>query len=194
MKTNPKVDEYLKRAKKWRAEMEELRGILLSRELQEELKWGKACYTFQGSNVVIMVGFKEHCALIFCKGALLKDPKKILILPGENTQAARQMRFTSVGQIAEVKEVLKAYIKEAIEAERAGLEVQYKTISEFAIPEELQSKWEARPALEKAFRALTPGRQRGYIIYFSAAKQPKTRIARIEKCTERILAGKGLSD
>ncbi len=174
--------------------MTELRGILLGCGLQEELKWGKACYTFQDANVVIMVGFKEHCALIFCKGALLKDPKKVLILPGENTQAARQMRFTSVREIRETKKVLKEYVKEAIEAEKAGLEVQYKSISEFKVPEELQSEWETRPALEKAFRALTPGRQRGYIIYFSGAKQSKTRLARIEKCTEKILAGQGLND
>jgi uncharacterized protein YdeI (YjbR/CyaY-like superfamily) len=191
---NPKVDGYLKSAKKWREEMTRLRTIFLSCGLTEELKWGKPCYTFQESNVVLILGFKDYCALLFCKGALLKDAKSILVKAGENTQAARQIRFTEIRKIVEMETVLKAYVREAIEAQKAGLEVTYKKTSEFKIPEEFKSKLDKNRALKKAFEALTPGRQRGYLLYFSSAKQSKTRESRIEKCVPLILKGKGLLD
>src|SRR6266403_4402612 len=192
-KMNPKVDGFLAKAKKWQEEMKKLRTISLACGLTEELKWGKPCYTFQQSNIVIIQGFKEYCALLFCKGALLNDPNGILIKPGENTQAARQIRFTNVREIVEMEPILKAYIYEAIEVEKAGLKVDYKKTSEFVIPEEFQNRLDESPALKTAFAALTPGRQRGYILYFSAAKQSKTREARVEKCVQQILDGKGLN-
>jgi uncharacterized protein YdeI (YjbR/CyaY-like superfamily) len=191
---NPQVDAFLSKAKTWQEESTALRAIILKTPLTEELKWGKPCYTFQESNIVIIQGFKEYCALLFCKGALLKDARHLLIQPGENTQAARQLRFTSVAEILKHKAVIKAYIEEAIKAEKAGLEVTYKTTAEFAIPAELQKRWTETPALKTAFKALTPGRQRAYLLYFSAAKQSQTREARIEKCLEDILNGKGLND
>jgi uncharacterized protein YdeI (YjbR/CyaY-like superfamily) len=191
---NPKVDGYLKKAKKWREEMTKLRMILLNCPLTEELKWGKPCYTVEGSNIVLIVGFTKYCSLIFGKGALLKDPKDILIKPTENTQAARQIRFTHVGEIDRMKAILKAYVLEAIAVQKAGLEVTYKKISEFMLPEELHSKLDKIPALKAAFKALTPGRQRGYILHCSAPKQSKTRESRVEKCMQRILDGKGLND
>jgi uncharacterized protein YdeI (YjbR/CyaY-like superfamily) len=193
-KMNPKVDECLKKANKWKREFEALRRIILDCPLTEELRWGKPCYTFQGSNIVLIHGFKEYCALLFFKGALLKDAKGILVQQTENVQAARQMRFTSVREIVEMAPILKAYIKEAIEVEKAGLKVNYKKTSEFKLPEEFQKKLAEVPALKTAFAALTPGRQRGYILYFSAAKQSKTRESRIEKCIPQILNGKGLND
>ena len=189
---NPKVDGYITRAKKWREETKKLRMILLDCGLTEELKWGKPCYTFRESNVVIIQGFKEYCALLFCKGALLEDAKGILIQQTENMQAVRQIRFTNVREI--VAPVLKAYVRAAIEVEKAGLEVTYKKTSDFKIPEELQNKLNEIPALKTAFEALTPGRQRGYILYFSGAKQSKTRESRVEKCMPQILKGKGLND
>jgi uncharacterized protein YdeI (YjbR/CyaY-like superfamily) len=188
------VDGYLRKAKKWQAEMEKLRRISLGCGLTEELKWGKPCYTFQKSNIVIIQGFKESCALLFCKGALLNDPNGILEKPGENTQAARRIRFIKVREIVEMEPILKAYIYEAIAAEKAGLEVNYKKTSEFVIPEEFKNKLDKIPALKTAFEALTPGRQRGYILYFSAPKQSKTRESRVEKCMQQILNGKGLND
>ena len=191
---NPKVDFFFNKAKKWQEEFKRLRMILLDCPLTEELKWGKPCYTFQKSNVVIIHGFKEYCALLFCKGALLKDADGILIQQTENVQAARQIRFTNVREIVEMEPILKAYIYEAIEAEKAGLKVNYKKTSEFIIPEEFQNKLDEIPALKTAFDALTPGRQRGYILYFSAPKQSKTRESRVEKCMEQILNGKGLDD
>jgi uncharacterized protein YdeI (YjbR/CyaY-like superfamily) len=191
---NPKVDGYLRKAKKWQAELEKLRMIILDCQLTEELKWGKPCYTFQKSNIVIIVGFKEYCALLFCKGALLNDANGILIKPGENTQAARQIRFTNVREIVEMEPFLKAHIYEAIEVEKAGLEVNFKKATEFVIPEEFQNKLAEIPALKSAFDALTPGRQRAYILYFSAPKQSKTRESRVEKCMPQILNGKGLND
>src|SRR5437764_738518 len=191
---NPKVDQYLRRAKKWQKEMEKLRRISLGCGLTEELKWGKPCYTFQNSNIVLIHGFKDYCAVLFMKGSLLKDAKGILVQQTKNVQAARQIRFTNVREIVEMEPVLKAYIKEAIEVEKAGLEVNYKKTSEFVIPEEFQNGLDESPALKTAFAALTPGRQRGYILYFSAAKQPKTREARVEKCVQQILDGKGLND
>jgi uncharacterized protein YdeI (YjbR/CyaY-like superfamily) len=191
---NPTVDEFLRKAKNWREEFEKLRMLCLDCGLTEELKWGKPCYTYQGTNVVLIHGFKNYCALLFIKGALLKDPEGILVQQTENVQAARQIRFTNVRKIVELTPVLKRYIKEAIEVENAGLEVNYKKTSEFAIPQEFQNRLNNSPGLKKAFTALTPGRQRGYILYFSAAKQSKTREARIEKCTPLILEGKGLND
>jgi len=168
--------------------------VCLDCGLTEKLKWGKPCYTYQESNIVLMHGFKEYCALLFFKAALLKDPKRILVQQTENVQAARQIRFTNVREIAEMEPILKTYIKEAIEADKAGLEVSYKKTSEFAIPEEFQNRLDNSAGLKKAFDALTPGRQRGYILYFSAAKQATTREARVEKCVQQILNGKGLND
>src|SRR5437870_5649610 len=193
-KRNPKVDAYLRKSKKWREEAEKLRMIILECGLTEELKWGKPCYTFQKSNIVIIIALKEHCALMFCKGALLKDPKSILKKPGENTQAGRWIKFTNVREIVEMEAILKAYIHEAIEAEKAGLKVTFKKTTEFIIPEEFQKRFDEIPALKTAFDALTPGRQRAYILYFSAPKQSKTRESRVEKCMQQILNGKGLND
>jgi uncharacterized protein YdeI (YjbR/CyaY-like superfamily) len=190
---NPKVDGYLRKAKKWQEEFKKLRRIILDCELTEELKWGKPCYTFQNSNIVIIQGFKESCALLFCKGALLNDPYRILKKPGENTQAARRIQFTHVREIVEMKPILKTYLYEAIEVERAGLEVNFEKNPE-PIPEELQNKLDEIPALKTAFDALTPGRQRAYILYFSAPKQSKTRESRVEKCMQQMLNGKGLND
>ncbi|MDP1509204.1 YdeI/OmpD-associated family protein [Paenibacillus sp. CMAA1739] len=191
---NPKVDAYLDKVKKWQAEMEKLRAIMLDCQLIEELKWGKPCYMFQNSNIAIIQGFKEHCALMFFKGALLKDPNDILIKPGEDTQAGRQIRFTNVEEIVEMETVLKAYINEAIEVEKAGLKVDFKKNTELIFPEEFQAKLDENPALKAAFAALTPGRQRAYVMHFTAPKQSKTRESRIEKCMQDILAGKGLND
>ena len=191
---NPAVDGYLSTATHWREESEKLRTILLGSGLTEELKWGKPCYTFQDSNVVILQGFKGYCALLFCKGALLKDPNGILVQQTENVQAARQIRFTSVREIVGMKATLKAYLQEAIGVEKAGLEVAYKKTSEFKVAEEFKKKMTEIPALKKAFQALTPGRQRGYLLYFSAAKQSKTRESRIAKWMPQILHGKGLDD
>jgi uncharacterized protein YdeI (YjbR/CyaY-like superfamily) len=192
-KMNPKVDAYLGSAKKWQEEMKKLRKMILGSQLTEEWKWGKPCYTFQNSNIVLIIGFKEYCALLFCKGALLNDVGG-LIKAGENTQAARQIRFISVREIVEMEPILKNYIHEAIEAEKAGLKVDYKKSTELVFPEELQKKLDKDPVFKTAFGALTPGRQRGYNIYFSAARQSKTRESRIEKCMPRILKGKGLND
>ena len=193
MNMNPKVGVYLAKLKKWREEEEELRRIILKFPLTEELKWGKPCYSFQESNIVIIQGFKDHCALLFCKGALLKDPNGILKKPGESTQAARRILFTNAREIAGMKPILKAYIHEAIEAEKAGLKVDFKRNPETG-PEELQNKLDEIPALKTAFHALTPGRQRAYILYFSAAKQSKTRESRVEKCMPQILKGKGFNE
>jgi uncharacterized protein YdeI (YjbR/CyaY-like superfamily) len=193
-KRNPKVDGYLRKAKKWQEEFEKLRMIVFEGGLTEEMKWGHPCYTFEKSNVVLIHGFKEYCALLFFKGALLKDAKGILVQQTENVQAARQIRFTNVQEIVKMKPVLKAYIREAIEVEKAGLEVSYKRTAEFKTPKEFQKKLDEVPALKTAFHALTPGRQRGYLLYFSAPKQSKTREARVEKCVRQILNGKGLND
>ncbi|MCX6952185.1 MAG: YdeI/OmpD-associated family protein [Verrucomicrobia bacterium] len=190
---NPQIDVYMENFPEWRKETEQLRAISLGCGLTEELKWNKPCYSYEGRNVVIIQGFKESCALLFCKGALLKDPKKILEKPGDNTQAALRIRFTDVQQIVKLAPVLKAYIAEAIAAEQAGLKVEFKRSPE-PVPAELQSKLDANPALKTAFAALTPGRQRAYILHFSGAKQSATRTARIEKCVPQILRGKGLND
>ena len=190
-KMNPKVDGYLRKAQKWQEEMKKLRRISLDCGLIEELKWGKPCYTFQKSNIVIIQGFKEFCALLFCKGALLKDPKGILKKFG--WQAARRVPFTNVREIVTMEPILKAYIHESIEAEKAGLKAKFEKNPE-PVPEELQKKLDEIPALKAAFAGLTPGRQRGYILYFSGAKQSKTRESRVEKCMRQILKGKGLND
>jgi uncharacterized protein YdeI (YjbR/CyaY-like superfamily) len=187
---NPKVDEYLRKSKKWQEEFEKLRMIILDCGLTEELKWGHPCYTFQKSNIVLIHGFKEYCALLFFKGALLNDAKGILIKQTANVQAGRQIRFTNVREIVEMEPVLKAYIKEAIEVAKAGLKVNLKKTSEFVIPKEFQNKLDEIPALKTAFDALTPGRQRGYLLYFAAPKQSKTRESRVEKCVQQILNGK----
>jgi uncharacterized protein YdeI (YjbR/CyaY-like superfamily) len=192
-KKNPKVDKYLREDEKWRKESEKLRSIALGCGLTEELKWNKPCYAFQGSNVVLIQGFKAYCALMFCKGALLKDLHGLLQKPGENTQAARQIRFTGVREIVEKESVLKAYIDEAIAAEKAGREVIYKKEPE-PIPDELQSRLDESPALKTAFAALTPGRQRAYVLFFSAAKQSVTRASRVEKYAKQILQGRGIND
>jgi len=191
---NPKVGFYFTKAGKWQQEIGLLRAIVLDCGLTEELKWGVPCYTFQNSNVVLIHVFKDYCALLFHKGVLLKDPDGILIQQTANVQSARQARFTGVQEIAEQESILKACIYEAIEVEKAGLKVAYKKTAEYDVPEELQQKLEELPALKTAFEALTPGRQRAYIFYFSQPKQSKTRESRIEKCLPQILDGKGLND
>lgn len=191
---NTEVDEYFREATQWREEFRELRRIVLDCRLTEECKWGKPSYTFQESNLVIIQGFKAYCALMFCKGALLKDAEGILIQQTANVQAARQVRFTGVREIVKLAPVLKAYLREAMAAEKAGLKVSYKETADFVMAAEFASKLRALPSLKRAFVALTPGRQRGYLLYFSAAKQAKTREARVEKCRPFILKGKGLND
>ena len=190
---NPKVDDYLSQLDKWQEESEELRRILLDCGLTEELKWNKPCYTFDDNNIVIVQGFKKCCALMFFKGVLLEDPEDILVKPGPNTRAARRAEFTNVRDIVEMEPVLKAYIDEAIEVEKAGLEVEFEEESE-PIPDEFQEKLDEMPALKTAFEALTPGRQRAYLLYFSGAKQSKTRASRVERYVQKILDGKGMRD
>lgn len=191
---NPKVDFFFDKAKKWREEYERMRMVALDCGLIEELKWGCPCYTFQKNNIVLIHGFKEYCAFLFHKGALLNDSEGILIQQTENVQAARQIRFTNVQEIVEMEATLKAYIFEAIEVEKAGLKVELKKTSEFTMPEEFQKALDENPALKTAFEALTPGRQRGYLLHFSGAKQSKTRERRVEKCIPEIFNGKGLND
>ncbi len=191
---NPKVDFYFNKANKWQEEYNHLRMLVLDCGLNEELKWGVPCYTYQNANVVLIHGFKEYCALLFHKGALLKDPKGLLIQQTENVQAARQLRFTSVQEINKHKSTIKAYIKEAIAIEKAGLKVPLKTTSEFKIPEEFQQELDQNPGLKTAFKSLTPGRQRAYLLYFSSAKQSATRQSRVQKYLPQILKGKGLDD
>lgn len=191
---NPKVDFYFSKAKKWQEELELLRRIVLDCGLNEELKWGVPCYTFQERNIVLIHVFKEYCALLFFKGALLNDASGILIQQTANVQAARQVRFTNTREIVKMKPILKAYIYEAMEVEKAGLKVNLKKASEFVIPEEFQKKLNKIPALKTAFKSLTPGRQRAYLLYFAAPKQSKTRESRVEKSVAQILKGKGLND
>ncbi|WP_073134631.1 YdeI/OmpD-associated family protein [Chryseolinea serpens] len=191
---NPKVDWFFNKAKKWQEEFDRLRTIVLDCGLTEELKWGCPCYTLEGNNIVLIHGFKEYCALLFMKGALLKDAKGILIQQTENVQVARQIRFTDLEEIVHLESTLKSYIKEAIKLEKAGVKAPLKKTSEFKMPEEFKNVLDETPALKKAFNALTPGRQRGYLLYFSSAKQAKTREARIEKYMPQILKGKGLED
>jgi uncharacterized protein YdeI (YjbR/CyaY-like superfamily) len=192
-RTNPKVDGLLRRETKWREEFEALRNIVLDCELVEEVKWYQPCYTLQKKNVVLIHGFKEYCALMFFKGALLKDRRRILATPGQH-QAARQIRFTSAQEIAEMEPAVKAYIREAIELEKAGSKVKLKKTADFRVPDEFQKKLDEIPALKTAFHALTPGRQRHYIFHFSQPKLSRTREARVDKCIPQILQGKGLND
>jgi uncharacterized protein YdeI (YjbR/CyaY-like superfamily) len=191
---NPKVDGYVRKSKQWQEELQKLRTIILDCGLTEEVKWRVPCYTLEGKNVLFIGRFKESCVLSFIKGVLLKDAKRILIQQTENSQSVRVIRFSTVRQIVELEPVLKAYINEAIEAEKAGLKVKLKKVSEFKMPEEFQTKLDEIPALKKAFTALTPGRQRAYLLYFSGAKQSKTRASRVEKWRQHILNGKGIDD
>lgn len=193
-KMNPQADVFLSKAKKWQAEYEKLRAIVLDCGLQEEFKWMHPCYTFEDNNIVLIHGFKEYCALLFMKGALLKDEKYILIQQTENVQAGRQIRFTNIAEIIEMEPIIAAYIREAIEVEKAGLKVEHKETKDFEVTAEFQQKLDEDPRLRTAFKALTPGRQRAYLLYFSAPKQDKTREARVEKCIELILDGVGLND
>ena len=191
---NPKVDWYFTKNEKWEKEIKKLRTIILDCGLNEELKWGCPCYLYQNSNVVLIHVFKEYCALLFFKGSLLNDPNGSLIQQTENVQGARQLRFTSLKEITGMEKIIKAYIYEAIEVEKAGLKVKLKKTAEFKMPEEFKIKLDKNKTLKKAFESLTPGRQRGYLLYFSSAKQAKTRESRIEKYTQHILSGKGLED
>lgn len=191
---NPKVDFYFEENEQWQKEIRKLRSIILDCGLTETLKWGCPCYTYQNKNVVLIHVFKEYCAILFFKGALLSDTHGLLIQQSENVQAARQLRFTNLKQVNSQEAFIKAYVYEAIEVEKAGLQVKMKTTSDFKVPEEFRQKLDKMPALKKAFEALTPGRQRGYLFYFSQAKQSKTREARVEKYIKQILAGKGLDD
>ena len=191
---NPKVDFYFSKEKKWQEEIERLRVIVLSSGLTEELKWGCPCYTYQNSNIVLIHVFKDYCALLFFKGTLLNDPNGILVQQTKNVQSARQIRFTNALQIVEQEAALKSYIHQAIEVEKAGLKVDFKEHTELVFPAEFQQKLDHIHALKTAFEALTPGRQRGYHLYFTSAKQSKTREARVEKCMPLILNGKGLDD
>ena len=191
---NPKVDVFLRAQKTWRKEFTKLREIILACDLTEELKWGQPCYSLDGKNVILMHGFKEYCAVLFPKGTLLKDPKGILVQQTKNVQAARQIRFTSLEHVRKTEKTLKAYIREAIEVEKSGLKVPFKRTKDFEMPTEFESKLDENAALKAAFEALTPGRQRGYLLHFAQAKQAKTREARVEKCIPRILDGLGLDD
>ncbi len=191
---NPKVNWYFEKEEKWHEEVKKLRTILLDCDLNEELKWGVPCYTYQKNNIVLIHTFKEYCAILFHKGVLLNDPEGILIQQTENVQSARQVRFTNLEQINALEPVLKAYVANAIEVEKSGLKVQFKKAEEFAIADEFQAKLEENPELSTAFYALTPGRQRAYLLFFAAPKQSKTREARVEKCIAQILEGKGLND
>mgnify|MGYP001289314223 CR=1 FL=1 len=191
---NPKVDAVISKAKNWQEEYIKLRAIVLDCQLTEEFKWGVPCYTHLGKNIVLIHGFNEYCALLFMKGSLLKDDRGILIRQTENVQAGRQIRFTDVREIAKMESTLKAYIREAVEIEKAGLKVNYKEVAEYKIPKEFKDKLDKSSALKKSFNALTPGRQRAYLLYFSAPKQSKTRVSRIDNCVQKILKGKGLHD
>ncbi|MFI5151671.1 MAG: YdeI family protein [Bacteroidia bacterium] len=191
---NPKVDFYFNKSKKWKTEQEKLRKIILGCGLKEELKWGVPCYTFKESGIVLIHEFKDYCAVLFFKGVLLQDSKAILIQQTKNVQSARQIRFTALNEIVKLEPILNAYIYEAIEVEKAGLKVNFKKTEEFDVPDEWKQALKKHPDLKKAFAALTPGRQKGYLLFFSSAKQAKTREARIEKYTEHILEGKGLDD
>ncbi|MGV3585834.1 MAG: YdeI/OmpD-associated family protein [Adhaeribacter sp.] len=191
---NPKVDIFLSKAKKWREEMFLLREIVLDCNLNEEIKWMHPCYTYQNNNIVLIHGFKDYCALLFFKGVLMNDKAGLLIQQTENVQDRRQMRFTSLEEIVKLKSIIKDYVKEAIKIEQAGVKVTFKKTAEFNRPEEFEKLLQSDKEIELAFNGLTPGRQRGYLLYFSSAKQPKTRESRIEKYIPKILAGKGLND
>ncbi|WP_223559415.1 YdeI/OmpD-associated family protein [Chryseobacterium lathyri] len=191
---NPKVDFFFDKAGQWQKEFEKLRTIILDTGLEEDLKWGCPCYTYQGRNIVLIHGFKEYCALLFFKGSLLSDTQNILIQQTENVQAARQIRFTDLKEITDLEKVIRTYVYEAVEIEKSGIKVPMKKTREFEMPEEFQSKLDRSPELKEAFEALTPGRQRAYLLHFSSAKQSATREARIEKYIPHILTGKGIND
>lgn len=191
---NPKVDAFIERQEQWQHEFEILRTVALDCPVVEDLKWGKPCYTFDGANVAILQGFKDYCAVMFPKGVLLNDPDGLLVQIGPNTQSARQLRYADIAEIEEQQDVVKAYLLEAIEVEKAGLEVEFKGTEDFDVPEEFQVKLDEMPELAEAFHDLTPGRQRAYLLHFSGAKQSKTRASRVEKAIPAILAGKGLND
>lgn len=193
-KMNPKVDFFFDKAKKWQQELEALRSIVLESDLAEELKWGVPCYTYNKRNVVLIHAFKDYCALLFHKGALLKDPGNILIRQTEHVQAARQVRFTGMEEVKAKEEAVRAYIREAIAIERSGAKVELKKTAAFSVPEEFQALLDNDAEIKSAFEALTPGRQRGYLLYFSSAKQAKTRESRIGKYLPKIMEGKGLDD
>lgn len=193
-KRDPKVDAYLKQSETWQRELRKLRTIALASGLTETLKWRQPCYTFEGGNVAVLHRFKDFCAIGFLKGSLLEDPEGLLVAPGEHSQAMRRLQFTSVSDITRMEQTVKAYVQAAIAAERSGLKVAFKAKQELKLPEELKDAFSQNPKLKKAFNALTPGRQRAYVLHFSGAKQSKTRTARIDKHTERILEGKGLND
>ncbi len=191
---NPKVDDFISSARKWQNEFMKLRQIILDCKLKEELKWGNPCYTFQDSNVVLIHGFKEYCAILFFKGALIKDTYGVLIRQTENVQAARQIRFTGIREINELESIIKSYINEAVELEKAGVKVKLKQTSEYPMPEEFRKRIQNNNSLKSAFESLTPGRQRAYLFYFSQPKQSGTRESRIDKYLQQILDGKGLND
>ncbi|MGN7707608.1 YdeI/OmpD-associated family protein [Chryseobacterium sp. 22543] len=191
---NPKVNFFFDKSHQWHKEFEKLRTIALSTDLVEDLKWGCPCYTYEGKNIFLIHGFKEYCAILFFKGALMKDPDHILIQQSKNVQAARQVRFTEVEQINDLEDILRSYMFEAVEIEESGAKVEMKKTKEFEMAEEFQNKLNQDPALQEAFKTLTPGRQRAYLLHFSSAKQPKTREARIEKCIPQIMDGIGLND
>lgn len=191
---NPDVDEFLEKTTKWRDEFEQLRQIILDCNLTEELKWGNPCYTFQNKNIVLIHGFKEYCALLFFKGALMHDSEGILIRQSDNVQSARQVRFTGTEEIASLAKTLKAYVFEAVEIEKSGLKMELKKTTEYSIPEEFRLVLDRSPALKSAFEALTPGRQRAYLLFFAQPKQARTRTQRVDKYTQQILQGKGLAD
>jgi uncharacterized protein YdeI (YjbR/CyaY-like superfamily) len=193
-KDNSKVEFYFTKHEKWKEEILELRSILLSCDLQEELKWGVPCYTWDNHNIIFIHVFKNYCALLFFKGALLKDEEQILVQQTKNVQSARHLRFRNLSEIKQIKSIIKSYVAEAIEVEKSGLKVKLKATKEYEVPEELNNAFEADSNFEKAFKSLTPGRQRGYLLYFSAAKQTSTREARIVKHTKNIMVGKGLTD
>ena len=191
---NPKVDFFFTNAGKWQAEFKRMRSIMLACGLTEELKWGKPCYTLEGKNIVVMQGFKEYCALLFVKGPLLKDTEHLLIFPGQHMQSSSQLRFTSLQEIEKKEAIIKSYVAEATEVEKAGLKVPLKKTEDYPVPQEFQEVLDEMPDLQAAFEALTPGRQRGYLLYFAAPKQSKTRTARVEKYIQQIFDGKGLND
>jgi uncharacterized protein YdeI (YjbR/CyaY-like superfamily) len=192
--TNPKVDAYVEQATNWKEALRKLRDIILECQLDEELKWGVPCYTCNDANIVLIHTFKEYCAILFFKGSLLKDEEAVLVQQTKNVQAGRQIRFTSASQVDALQAVVKAYVQEAIAVEKAGLTVEFKETADFDMPEEFQARLDDSPQLQEAFEALTPGRQRAYLLHFAEAKQSKTRAARVEKCVPHILAGKGLKD
>ncbi len=190
----PTVDELIAKSKKWKDELAELRSIVLESGLTEEVKWYQPCYSFEAKNLIILGSFKEFCTMMFFKGALLKDPKNILEFQGQNSQSAKVAKFTNIQQIKDLETVLKAYIQEMIALEKSGAKIEFKKIEEYKIPEELEAVFKENPDFEKAFKALTPGRQRAYMLHFSSAKQEATRFSRIEKYIPKIMQGKGLND